>query len=268
MEVLSRILHKKETANALHGIQIARGAPPISHLLFVDDIMLFCRANGVEVTKLNNCLLKFSCWFGQMINTQNSFIHFSGNMCQQEKDHLASIMQLNRDSNGSNHLGLPLCMPRSRSQACRDLIDRVNKRITGWKTKTLSQAGRTVLLQTVAAALPTYFMAVYSLPKEVARNINFRFKNFGWGFDDPQTRHFHPKAWQEICAPKSRGGISLRTMEDMNWALITKCGWNLIIHRDMLWVKALKAKYCRNSSYLSALNPFECLLGVAKLTAS
>lgn len=28
--------------------------------------------------------------------------------------------------------------------------------------------------------------------------------------------------------------------------------WNLIIEKDVIWVKALEAKYCRNSNYLSA----------------
>lgn len=116
--------------------------------------------------------------------------------------------------------------------------------------KFLSQAGRTVLLQTVAAALPTYFMAVYSLPEEVLRSLDVRFKNFWWGFDESQKRHFHPKDWTDICTPKTRGGIGLRTMADMNRALLAKLGWQMITSRNLLWVQALRLREacCRSGT--------------------
>lgn len=69
-------------------------------------------------------------------------------------------------------------MPQSRSNACKELKEKINKRITGWKAKALSQAGRTVLIQTVAFALPSYYMVVYALPKAVMSSIDGRLQNF------------------------------------------------------------------------------------------
>lgn len=83
MEVFSRMFSKAEADHASHGIRIARGAPPISHLLFADDVMLFCRANCGEVLKLHQCLAIFATWFGQLINHQKSYLHFSCNMTQE-----------------------------------------------------------------------------------------------------------------------------------------------------------------------------------------
>lgn len=181
MEVLTRLLKKEEDANELHGIRVVRNAPPITHLSFVDNIMLFCRANGGEVMKMNNCFLKFNHWSSKMTNHKKSFLHFSRNMSQVDKDRIASILRLNDGTTGSNYLGLSLCIPHSRSQACKALKDKVYTRVTGWKAKTLSSTGITILIQTVAAAMTIYFMAVYSLPKEVIRCIDVRFKNFWWG---------------------------------------------------------------------------------------
>lgn len=103
----------------------------------------------------------FASWSGQLINHQKSFLHFSNNMAPADKDSLASMLRLNCSTHGGNYLGLPLCIPGSiRSHACKDLKEKVTKCIAGWKAKTLSQAGHTVMIQTVAATLPTYFMAV------------------------------------------------------------------------------------------------------------
>lgn len=145
----------------------ARGAPSISHLFFADDLVLFCRANRSEVLKLKQCLknLIFE-WTGQLINHQKSYLHFSANMTQEAKGSLAALLRLQQEQMGGKYLGLPLCIPRSRRHACKELQAKVEGRVAGWKTKALSQAGRTVLLiQTVASALPSYYMAVFLLPK-------------------------------------------------------------------------------------------------------
>lgn len=66
-----------------------------------------------------------------------------------------------------------------------------------WKARTLSQARRTVLIQSVASAIPSYYMSVFCLPKRVCGHIDMKIKNFWWGFTD-EHRHFHPKAWREF----------------------------------------------------------------------
>jgi hypothetical protein len=43
--VLSGLLHKEAQSHSIHGIQVARNAPKIMHLLFADDSLLFARAN-------------------------------------------------------------------------------------------------------------------------------------------------------------------------------------------------------------------------------
>lgn len=40
-EVLTRLLKRDEDAHLLHGIRIARNAPPITHLLFADILCFF-----------------------------------------------------------------------------------------------------------------------------------------------------------------------------------------------------------------------------------
>ena len=53
---LSTLIHKAVIRGDIHGVQVCRGAPVVSHLLFADDCFLFCRANVVEAQRLLNIL--------------------------------------------------------------------------------------------------------------------------------------------------------------------------------------------------------------------
>lgn len=182
MEVLSRLILKEEMANSLHGISIVWGVPPISQLLFADDLMLFCRANCGEMLKLRHCLTTFAKWSSQMINYHKSYLHFSANMSSAAKANMADLMRLQQANLAGRYLVLPLCIPRSCRQVCKNLQAKVASRVAGWKAKILSQPRRTMLIQAVATSLPSFFMAIFLLPKEVLRSIDTTMKNFLVGF--------------------------------------------------------------------------------------
>ena len=73
-------------------------------------------------------------------------------------------------------------MGNSKKRAFQGIIDKVLSRIEGWRAKTLSQAGRLVLIKSIAAALPSYAMGSFLLPNSFCSELDRIFKNFWWGF--------------------------------------------------------------------------------------
>lgn len=73
-EGLSVLLKKLEARGEIHGIKVCRGAPLLTHLLFVDDCFLFCRANEKEAQALSEALKKYEEASRQPINLQKSKI--------------------------------------------------------------------------------------------------------------------------------------------------------------------------------------------------
>jgi hypothetical protein len=70
-EILSRLIAREENLGLMHRIKIARTCPPISHLLFADDVIIFSRANMNEVGVVLNCLKTYSSWSVNVLTCQN-----------------------------------------------------------------------------------------------------------------------------------------------------------------------------------------------------
>jgi hypothetical protein len=250
-ELLSRLLLKEERIGNIKGMKIARASPAINHLLFADDLLLFGKASLLEAASIKGCLDKYCSWSGQSINTRKSSIRFSKNTNPATTNSILTILSLNPNPTGSIYLGLPILMGRSKGDAFQSIIDSIQSKLEGWRARTLSQAGRSVLIKVVAAAMPSYAMSTFLLPKSFCRKLDQMFKNFWWGFHPKKTRNLSLKSWHSLCSPKASGGLGFRFMEDVNLALISKLGWKLLSHSDSMWVTQLQGKYLLSGSFLS-----------------
>ena len=79
-EGLSSLLTKAEQCGNIHGVKVARGAPPVSQLFFADDCFIFISATADEGNALKKCLSDYAQAFGQKINFEKSAMSFSANM--------------------------------------------------------------------------------------------------------------------------------------------------------------------------------------------
>lgn len=66
LELLSKMITSWEGDRKFNGVKLERTAPSISHLLFADDVLIFCRANEKEVRNVLKCL--YYKWTSQVIN--------------------------------------------------------------------------------------------------------------------------------------------------------------------------------------------------------
>ena len=66
-----------------------------------------------------------------------------------------------------SYLGLPTLVGRTKYHTFSYLIDRIWKKLQGWKGKMLSKAGKEVLIKAVAQSIPTYTMSVFQIPLKI-----------------------------------------------------------------------------------------------------
>ncbi|KAG8378978.1 hypothetical protein BUALT_Bualt07G0040600 [Buddleja alternifolia] len=217
--------------------------------MYADDLVIFCHANTEEANHLKLCLNQFSVWSGQIINIDKSVIHFGGNVFSRKKNDILQILGMIECIHKQKHLGLPFCKPPSKSVYFQETIDKIGRKLSGWKLNSLSQASRSVLLKSVIQAIPIYPMSTFCLPVSTCNSIDKLMRCFWWG-KDPSKKSLFLKKWEDICLPKSEGGLGFRQMRDINRALIAKLGWNILNNDNKVWVDIFKAKYFRNQPLL------------------
>lgn len=65
---LQSLIQKVEVNEEIKGVSICRNGPRVSHLFFVDDSVLFCRATKAECQRILNILTVYEKGLGQKIN--------------------------------------------------------------------------------------------------------------------------------------------------------------------------------------------------------
>ena len=80
MEMLGRIIDDKCINNLWNPVKASAGGPAFSHLFFVDDLLLFAKANSLNCESVRDAVKEFCMISGQKINTAKSKVFFSPNV--------------------------------------------------------------------------------------------------------------------------------------------------------------------------------------------
>ena len=145
-EVLSRFLERELGAGNISGTKPCARGPTITHVMYADDIILFSKATRNDAQRLADCLEKYCLWSGQSINKSKSSIFFSkhtGPCCRRTIKQILELKSLKKDA---VYLGAPMFLSRSPSKDFKFLIDKVEAKLTGWRSRCLSWAGRCTLI--------------------------------------------------------------------------------------------------------------------------
>lgn len=180
-DLLSKILARSESLGRISGIKVSRGSPHITHLMYADDLVIYCKANEKEVWEAESCLNLYCQWTGQKINWDKSIIHFSNNTSRHIRREMCSLLSMRECSHTGMYLGSPFCKFGSKNLAFQHLKDKLANKLMGWKQKALSLAGRTVLIKAVAMTLLTYTMQTFLLPTTLCDQMDAMVRRFWWG---------------------------------------------------------------------------------------
>lgn len=77
MGALSRSIIQAKLEGKIKGIKNVHQTPPISHLLFADDCLLFCKVNEKTCHNLVKLFKDFGLASGQLINLSKKGVFFS-----------------------------------------------------------------------------------------------------------------------------------------------------------------------------------------------
>lgn len=162
----------------LSRISTCRGSPRITHLLFADDSILYCRVSGMDNRELVNILQKYEEVSSQKINTDKSSIFFSQDVDERTRSEVKEIIGPMLDAQPKKDLGLPSLIGRLKKQVFNEVKERVGKNLIEWKGKMLSIGRREILIKVVAQVAPTYTIRCFLLLKGLCEDIERMMRNF------------------------------------------------------------------------------------------
>ncbi|XP_031091035.1 uncharacterized protein LOC115996030 [Ipomoea triloba] len=249
-EGLSLLLQKAQADGSIRGCRVARGAPSVSHLFFADDSLLFFRSNAQEAGAIKHCLSLYESMSGQVVNYHKSSVCFSRNTMVEHREEVVAVLGVVQAPNFGKYLGLPAFVGRNKKAALSYIEDKIKQRMGSWNKKLLSQAGKEVLLKTIAQAMPTFSMSVFLLPESVCLSIERTMNRFWWGSGNDKRIHW--KAWDKLCVPNRFGGLGFKDLRAFNLAMLGKQAWRFLTTPQSLVAKIYKARYFPRTSFIDA----------------
>jgi hypothetical protein len=119
------------------------GGLDISHFLFADDTLIFCEANSDLLRHLRCLFLWFEAASGLKFNLAKSELFPIGLINNIEG--LARILGCRASSLRMKYLGLPLGVSFKAKLIWNNIIEKVERRLAGWKRLYLSKGGMITL---------------------------------------------------------------------------------------------------------------------------
>ncbi|CAL1402102.1 unnamed protein product [Linum trigynum] len=230
-------------------IRLTRNGPPLTHLFFADDLLLFAEAETRQIRIIKQCLEDFCSSSGQRVNYAKSLMYVSPNVDRSKARLLSERAAIPLKAELGRYLGIHGIHGRVTSGRYQGLLLRIQKKLAPWKAKRLSLAARLTVSRSIISSLPTYHMHTELLPKGVCASIDRINRNFVWGDEEGRSK-LHLVGWEKMILPKSQGGVGLRSVRNANLAMLAKSGWRLLKEKDMLWTQVIRDKYCRNKENL------------------
>lgn len=122
------------------------------------------------------------------------------------------------------------------------LVDRILKKIAGWRGKLLSLAARDMLLRTCLASIPVYLLSFIQFPKWAIKLLNTQLGNYLWN-DTVENHKYHLANWELVSMRKEYGGLGLPNLRDLNISLLASWLKRFKKDDDKLWKELIDFKY-------------------------
>ena len=193
MEALSRMLDVAASAGQFSGFSVGSMVGPsvmVSHLLFADDTLIFCDVEPSQIANLRAVLARFEEVSGLRINLGKSELVLVGGV-----PNLATLMGLlgcGQSSLPLKYLGLPLGAKFKNLFVWNPILERMERRLIGWKRMYLSKRGKVTLIKSSLLSLP--------LPGKVAKHMEKLQRDFLWNGIDGEPK-IHLVNWAKVCRP-------------------------------------------------------------------
>ena len=132
-EGLHGLLRKAATNSDIRGVSICQNGPKITHLLFVDDSLIFCRAKESECQSLLQVLATYERASGQQINRAKTTLFFSKSTLGDMQNLIKDMLGVTVIQHYEKCLGLPSLVGKNKKESFTHIKQQIWKKLQGWE---------------------------------------------------------------------------------------------------------------------------------------
>ncbi|XP_026383984.1 uncharacterized protein LOC113279504 [Papaver somniferum] len=162
-----------------NGYRLNKWAPTVSHIMFA-DVMLFGTINKNTINSISAILQQYYCVSGQVVNHSKSPIYFSKKVDEDQQEEIFTILGVSKMNKDDKYLGVKILQQGNSVSNFEFLIDKFDNKLSGWKRKSISHAGRHTLIISVLALIPVFYMATSIIPKTILNKLTQIIRDFWW----------------------------------------------------------------------------------------
>jgi hypothetical protein len=232
----------KAAANGLIRGSLPQVVPGgVISLQYADDTILFLD-NDVSVARILKWFLScFEQMSGMRINYHKSDL-MTINVEPEDAKLFAQIFCCKLAGFPFKYLGVPLHYSKLSKEDLQPIIDKLIKRIAGWRGRLLNIKSRLVLLKACLASIPLYLMSVLKFPKWAIRLINSQMSHFLWN-DTVDARKYHLANWDLVCLKREFGSLGVQNLRDFILCLLASWVKRYNLDANKIWRKIVDFKY-------------------------
>ncbi|KAA3488140.1 Retrovirus-related Pol polyprotein LINE-1 [Gossypium australe] len=135
MEWLGHFIQSGMEVGTWDPIRLSRSGPPVSHLFFADDLVIFCKAQIDQARLLASILSLFYEISGHKISNIGDEVH----------NQISQLFGFQKVQNLGTYLGVPLLHDRVTKNTLNIVVDKIRRKLQSWDARKLSFAGRITL---------------------------------------------------------------------------------------------------------------------------
>ncbi|CAL5406146.1 unnamed protein product [Camellia sinensis] len=241
VEGLNILLTRARELNLFNGVVLGANEISVSHLQFADDSIIFCEADWGEVVNIKRILRCFEMISGLRINYHKSVISGIGVQNDLLAD-FAGRLNCKCQKLPFKYLGLPLGANPGRLKTWKPIVDRFKVKLASWKRRFLSLPERLTLIKAVLSSLLIYYLSLFKMPEGVAKELEKIQTAFLWGGSVIKSK-LHMVKWSEVTRSVIKGGLGIKSLQDVNAYLLLRWWWRFGREENLLWKKVVCGKY-------------------------
>jgi hypothetical protein len=245
--VLSRGITKLVQENKIDLIKASNQCNIPSHVLYADDIMLFCRGRISCIKNLQKLFTNYALCSGQIINASKSTL-YSDSIPQATLNSFIQLLGFQQGTFPFNCLGAPIFKGKPKNIYFQNIADKIKSKLSAWKASLLSIAGRVQLVKAFIQGMLIHTITIYDWPMSMIKDLEKCIRNFIWN-GDISKRKLLTVSWKKVCKPTSEGGLGIRSISCINQAANLRLCWSMITSQES-WAKVLKSRVIKKNKVI------------------